>query len=181
MPLTVVKNEDGTLSLADTQSMIYPNIFRLGKRGLLNFKWLGWPGIIPDNIEEKTKIIALLAKENCIPIWIEEDTIVKYQLFIDRHLNFMVHNNKSMAAESDCDPNVKELWRSYKEVNSLFVRNLNLIKQEKDMIWVHNFYLLLAPGYIKRSDVNANVGFYFYCPFPNMEVFNTFEFHNEIL
>jgi trehalose 6-phosphate synthase/phosphatase len=49
------------------------------------------------------------------------------------------------------------------------------------MIWVHNLYLMLVPAYMKRMDVNCNIGFFLHSPMANMDVFNTFQFCNEIL
>ena len=37
--------------------MLYPTIFNLREKGMLNFQWIGWPGIIPKNEEEKELII----------------------------------------------------------------------------------------------------------------------------
>jgi hypothetical protein len=41
--------------------MLYPTIFRLKEKGFLSFQWIGWPGIIPKNEDEKSKITYLLA------------------------------------------------------------------------------------------------------------------------
>lgn len=40
--------------------MLYPTIFNLREKGMLNFQWIGWPGIIPKNEEEKERIQQLL-------------------------------------------------------------------------------------------------------------------------
>ena len=143
-------------------------------------KWFGWPGIIPETIEEKTAISDLLAKENCVPIWIEQDTVLQYQLFIDRHLTPLFHNYRS-GHDFDVDLTNQDLWRAYQDVNQLYVKSVNLVKNEGDLIWVQNLYLMLVPSYVKRNDVNASVGWYLHTPFPHLEVLKTFMYCNEIV
>ena len=60
LPVCVTKQKDGSISLRESRSMLYPTIFRLKEKGLLNFQWIGWPGIIPDNEDEKIRIQYLL-------------------------------------------------------------------------------------------------------------------------
>ena len=74
------------MKLEKSLSMIYPTLYKLGQRGKLNLKWIGWPGYIPQNVEEKLKINELLSKENCIPVWIDKELVLMYQLFIEKYL-----------------------------------------------------------------------------------------------
>ena len=60
LPLSVLRQKDGSLTLKESRSMLYPTIFRLKEKGLLSFQWIGWPGIIPKDENEKEKINYLL-------------------------------------------------------------------------------------------------------------------------
>ena len=40
---------------------------------------------------------------------------------------------------------------------------------------------MLCPLYIKRHDINANIGFYLHSPFPSSDIFRTFVYRNEII
>jgi trehalose-6-phosphate synthase len=60
LPISVVRHPDGQLTLRESKSMLYPTIFNLREKGMLNFYWIGWPGIIPKNEEEKELIQQLL-------------------------------------------------------------------------------------------------------------------------
>lgn len=55
------------------------------------------------------------------------------------------------------------------------------IKQEKEMIWIHDNYLLIVPSYVRRRDVNANIGFFMHCPFPSSDIYKMFPYRNEVL
>jgi len=54
-------------------------------------------------------------------------------------------------------------------------------KKDKDMIWIHDIYLLLAPSYLKRADVNVNIGFFLHSPFPSSDTYKIFSYRVEIL
>ena len=69
-----------------------PSLYKFKNKSLLNFTWVGWPDFISKNVEEKLKITEMLAKINCVPIWISEDNILKYQLFIQKFLVPMLNN-----------------------------------------------------------------------------------------
>ena len=56
LPICVLRHPNGTLTLRESKSMLYPTIFNLKDKGMINFQWIGWPGIIPKNEEEKELI-----------------------------------------------------------------------------------------------------------------------------
>lgn len=55
------------------------------------------------------------------------------------------------------------------------------IKKENDIVWIHNLYLMLAPMYLKRLEISANIGFYLHCPFPSIDIYKTFVHRTEVL
>jgi trehalose 6-phosphate synthase/phosphatase len=68
---------------------------------------------------------------------------------------------------------------AYRAINEAFNIKISQIKIENDMIWVHD--LMLLPRYLRRNDVNINVGLYFHFPLPCYEVFSRFQFASELL
>jgi trehalose 6-phosphate synthase/phosphatase len=92
LPVAVKKEkETGLLIVTDSNSPIYPTIFKMRSK-YKNFKWIGWPGIVPKNEEEKIAITCTLSKQNCIPIFMDKNMMILYQIFIDQHLQPMLHN-----------------------------------------------------------------------------------------
>lgn len=116
LPVCVTKLSDGSLSLKESRSMLYPTIFRLKEKGLLNFQWVGWPGIIPENEDEKNRIRYLLQSQNCYPIWLKKDQIEKFMLFNEQFLRPFFHNFKGYD-ENEIDEQNAEMWHTYCEVN----------------------------------------------------------------
>jgi trehalose 6-phosphate synthase/phosphatase len=50
------------------------------------------------------------------------------------------------------------------------------LKQEKEMIWIHDNYLLIVPADIKRKDINASIGFFMHSPFPSSDIYKMFPY-----
>lgn len=103
------------------------------------------------------------------------------ELFYEKHLLPLFHDFKGMDDESDMDPIKQELWKSFKEVNSSFSKVVSSVHLSNDLIWVHHLSLILVPQFIKRSDVNANIGFSLQTPFPQLEIMETFPFATELV
>ena len=49
------------------------------------------------------------------------------------------------------------------------------------MIWIHDNYLLLVPTYVRKRDLNSNIGFFMHCPFPSSDIYKMFPYRREIL
>ena len=49
------------------------------------------------------------------------------------------------------------------------------------MIWIHDTYLMMTPYYLKKFDINTNIGFSFHAPFPASDIYRSFQYRNEIL
>ncbi len=49
------------------------------------------------------------------------------------------------------------------------------------MVWIHDNYLLLVPSYVRRRDLNANIGFFMHCPFPSSDIYKMFPYRGEVL
>lgn len=51
----------------------------------------------------------------------------------------------------------------------------------KDIIWIHDTYLLLLPKYVRRSYINGRIGFSMHSPFPSSDIYKMFENRKMIL
>jgi trehalose 6-phosphate synthase/phosphatase len=67
-----------------------------------------------------------------------------------------------------------DMWSKFLEVNDKFAEMIKEIKQEKEMIWIHDNYLIMVPIIVRRQDLNANIGFFQHSPFPSSDIFKMF-------
>lgn len=180
LPISILRKKDGQLVVKESRSMLYPTIFKLKEKGNFNFKWVGWPGIYPKDDQEREKISYLLGTYRCYPIWFGQSEIEKYLLFNEQFMRPLFHNFKG-TDENEIDESNAGLWNTYKAVNHKFVENLIQIIEPKDMLWIHDIYLLLTPIILKKRNINNNLGFFMHSPFPSSDIYKTFQYRAELL
>lgn len=67
-----------------------------------------------------------------------------------------------------------EYWNAYLRANEAYAAKLASIYQPGDLIWVHDYHLLLLPKIFKNISVEtsaAHIGLFVHTPFPSSEVF----------
>lgn len=65
----------------------------------------------------------------------------------------------------------KEQFDAYRSVNQLFAEKLIHIYQPGDVIWVHDYQLMLLPQMLREKLPDATIGFFLHIPFPSYETF----------
>ncbi|HEY1114908.1 MAG TPA: bifunctional alpha,alpha-trehalose-phosphate synthase (UDP-forming)/trehalose-phosphatase [Chitinophagaceae bacterium] len=65
----------------------------------------------------------------------------------------------------------KEYWDAYVKANDAFVDKILSVYQEGDIIWVHDYQLMLLPQMIRDRLPEASIGFFLHIPFPSYEIF----------
>lgn len=79
------------------------------------------------------------------------------------------------------NPDLMEYWAAYCEVNQRFADTVAEICEEGDIIWVHNFHLMLFPAMLRDLVPYARIGFFLYTPFPSAELFRILPHRTEII
>ncbi|MDF2455064.1 MAG: otsA [Cytophagaceae bacterium] len=65
----------------------------------------------------------------------------------------------------------EENFHAYKEANELFCKAIEPLYEEGDLIWVHDYHLLLLPDLLRQKYNKATIGFFLHIPFPSFELF----------
>lgn len=138
-----------------------------------DYKWLGTIGIPTDELPEKTrKKIAAELREN----YHSESVLPDDATFQGHYKNFckqilwptfhyqIPDNPKSKAFEDHS-------WKYYNELNRNFADKIIEIYQPDDVIWIHDYHLLLVPQMVREALPDAEIGFFLHVSFPSSEVF----------
>ncbi|KAI9011250.1 glycosyltransferase family 20-domain-containing protein [Gaertneriomyces semiglobifer] len=72
-------------------------------------------------------------------------------------------------------------WSDYQQVNQKFAEAIARIYQPGDLIWIHDYHLLLLPSMVRELIPNAAIGFFLHTPFPSSELFRCLPERKEIL
>lgn len=72
-------------------------------------------------------------------------------------------------------------WADYHRMNKLFADRIESIYKPGDIIWIHDYHLLLLPSMIRQRLPNAHIGFFLHIPFPSSEYLRCLSRRKEIL
>src|SRR5690606_15218682 len=70
---------------------------------------------------------------------------------------------------------------AYERVNELFAEAIAERYRPGDVVWVHDYQLMLVPQMLRRRVPDARIGFFLHIPFPASEVFRTLPYRDRIL
>ena len=80
---------------------------------------------------------------------------------------------------------VEEYWEAYEEANRQFARTIAPCINDGDLIWVHDYHLMLLPRMLREeigeSKRNVKLGFFLHTPFPSSEIYRILPVRNRIL
>ncbi|KAF2142196.1 glycosyltransferase family 20 protein [Aplosporella prunicola CBS 121167] len=72
-------------------------------------------------------------------------------------------------------------WIYYVHLNQAFADNIIKSYKRGDVIWVHDYHLLLVPGMVRKKLPDAEIGFFMHTAFPSSEVFRCLAVRRELL
>jgi len=140
--------------------------------------WIGWAGIEQERIkeEEKEEIEANLLLEKCHPIFLNEQDVEEfYHGFCNGTIWPLFHYFPQYTIYSE------DFWQAYKRVNQAFAEAVVEVAEKDDIIWVHDYQLMLLPQLIREKLPHATIGFFLHIPFPSLEIFRLLPWRGQIL
>lgn len=138
--------------------------------------WVGWPGMHLNHSTEKDTIDNQLHEQNFHPVYLSPQQIENY---------YEGYSNSVLWPLCHYFPNYicydNNYWQTYKEVNTLFCDAVLKIIEPGDIVWVHDYQLMLLPQMIRDNITDASIGYFHHIPFPSYELFRALPERAEIL
>lgn len=78
----------------------------------------------------------------------------------------------------------EDAWTAYQQVNRLFAKIIAKSVRDGDLVWIHDFHLMLLPEMLREEigqDTKVKIGFFLHTPFPSSEIYRILPVRNEIL
>jgi len=76
-------------------------------------------------------------------------------------------------------------WAAYREVNRLFAKEVVKDVQDGDLVWVHDYHLMLLPEMLREeignTKKNVKIGFFLHTPFPSSEIYRILPVREQLL
>ena len=173
LPITVNRS-DGELHYHPSAGGLATGLNSLDES--YNKIWIGWPGQDITNEWEREAIKSDLVKRSLVPVFLTEREIdLYYEGFSNKTIWPHFHYFTEYTTYND------EMWAAYQEVNYKFFQAVEEHLREDDMVWVHDYQLMLLPALIRDRFPKVSIGFFLHIPFPSYEVFRILPWRKEIL
>lgn len=190
LPVRVIRKKDIPLDATPDEShyevfesnaLLMPGLYKLRRKFGCSVRFIGYPGLSATSEEEKDMICRVLAKHDCTPVFVSPDDFDNYVDFCHKFLSPLFHSVVDLDGRSQ-EPFSTKHWMIYQSMNKLYCdAALQYYGGDDDLIWVHDYQLLLVPQYIARKYKRANIGLFLHCPFPSSDLFRCLPVREEIL
>ena len=144
-----------------------------------NSIWIGWPGIVSGRIKKeewRTAETKLMSQYNCYSVSLSRNDIDKYYNgFSNKTIWPLFHYFNQYVVHDN------SFWEAYKRVNAHFSDIVAKITKEGDIIWIHDYHLMLLPQLLRERLPDSTIGYFHHIPFPSFEIFRLLPWRKEIL
>ena len=141
--------------------------------------WIGWSGETggdKDDEERRAVLQDWADKEQCFAIELPADIAKGF---------YEGYANQTLWPVFHCFPSQLKFaakgWDSYVEANHVFCNAVVKHYQRGDLVWVHDYHLMLLPQMLRAALPDAAIGFFLHIPFPSAEIFPILPHREELL
>jgi trehalose 6-phosphate synthase/phosphatase len=101
-----------------------------------------------------------------VPVFLEKETEELYYGGFSNTIIWPLFHYFPSFAEYE-----EKYYRAYRVVNQQFADAVKSIASAQDTVWVHDYHLMLLPGYLKKGMKKVSSSFFLHIPFPTYELF----------
>ena len=139
--------------------------------------WIGWAG--PVETEAAVPLLERAARGRAytfraVPLSAQEVSKF-YAGFANEIIWPLFHD---MPSRCNFDP---EFWEAYQRVNRKFAQATAENASGKDLIWAHDYHLMLMGRYLREAGSTARAGFFLHIPFPAPDIYEKLPWRKNIL
>jgi len=166
--------KDGEYILAPSEGGLATGLGSIYRDG--HNVWIGWPGLEVTEEKAQHRIQQELATMNLKPVYLTQDEINNYYEGFSNETLWPVFHYMSTYARYE-----QSYWDCYYRVNEKFRDVILETAEPGDIIWIHDYQLLLLPGMIRAALPDISIGFFLHIPFPSFELFRLLPWRAELL
>lgn len=167
-----VTGRDGELQMQRSVGGLATALASVFEKG--NALWIGWPGT--KHALTKKQLAELNFPERLVPVAISEKLLHGYY---DRLANGalwpVMHGFTPSQKITSAD------WEAFREVNQRFAKAIQASLGDDDVIWIHDYHLVLVPQMLREAGVKNRIGFFLHTPFPPGDTLLEWPEHHQLL
>lgn len=174
------------------QSALYSSLFFLLQQTDWETHIVGWTGelanktnqhsdLTADNIQNdplyldeddkqdlEAKIRVATKTEHVHPVWLLRRDQARWRKYAENVIWLVFHY---IQDQLDAPREEGRDWYDYVKFNEAYFQKIKAIYKPGDIIWIHDYYLLLLPQLLRMEFPDAFIGLYVHAPFPSSEYF----------
>ncbi len=175
LPLTLRRTEQGWRAEASTGGLVSAMRPVLEQTGGL---WIGWPGESGGQADApRRELLAGWERDQQLAAIEIPDELARkfYYGYANQTLWPLFHEFPSRLR---FDP---EGWDAYVEANRRFRDAVLERLRPGDLVWVHDYHLMLLPQLLREAAPDTTIGFFLHIPFPSPNLFRVLPRREELL
>tara|TARA_A100000164_G_scaffold380330_1_gene427391 strand:- start:1520 stop:3718 length:2199 start_codon:yes stop_codon:yes gene_type:complete len=175
LPVQAQKSE-GSWSFMPTSGGLATGMKSVHQEG--DSLWVGWPGVSSNILDSKSKnkIIDDLEKFQYRPVFLDDEELDNFYFGFSNKCLWPLFHYFIEYHHFDINQ-----WKFYIEVNKKFAEEVLEVIEDGDIVWIHDYQLMLCPQMIKDQKPEVTIGFFLHIPFPSFEIFRIFPERERLL
>ena len=159
LPVQAEKSE-GSWSFMPTSGGLATGMKSVHQEG--DSLWVGWPGVSSNTLDSKSKnkIIDDLEKFQYRPVFLDDEELDNFYFGLSNKCLWPLFHYFIEYHHFD----IKQ-WEFYIEVNKKFAEEVLEVIEDGDIVWIHDYQLMLCPQMIKDQKPEVTIGFFLHIPF----------------
>jgi len=139
--------------------------------------WIGWAGSPPGHSAGELLSKSSRRRSHALQaVDLTEDEIAKFYAGFANEIVWPLFHD--MPSRCNFDPGY---WEIYQQVNKKFAAATAQSAHEDDLIWVHDYHLMLMARYLRESGNRCRAGFFLHIPFPSPDIFEKLPWRDQVL
>ena len=135
--------------------------------------WIGWPGL---EIKARERISTRVKNYKVAPVLLSESEVTRYYHGLSNRMLWpLFHSLPALTRFERRD------WQSYEKVNERFARVTAENVRKGELVWVHDYHLMLVPEYLRQFAPSPRVAFFLHIPFPPYDIFRLCPWDRQLL
>jgi trehalose 6-phosphate synthase/phosphatase len=174
LPFTVATGR-GRLELRPTTGGLAAALSAVHQQG--QNVWVGWPGDCSAlDAAAGAELEETFARHSVVPVSLSGREIIDYYDGVCNGVLWPV-----LHYQLDRLPLMLPPFEAYRAVNERFADAVISQHRSGDIIWIHDYHLMLVPALVRRRIPEAQIGFFLHTPFPSFDVFRVLPCRRELL
>src|SRR4249920_1566769 len=140
-----------------------------------NGMWFGWSGKVSEESNEEPQVVDI-NKMTYVLINLSQNDIQEYYNGLANSVLWpILHYRVDLQEYSRADAS------GYMRVNHLYADHLSALMNEDDVVWVHDYHLMVLARELRSRGHRNRIGFFPHTPCAPPDILQTLPHHREIL